>query len=240
MNTSHAHRRWIAAGVRHELFSRILPALRHDMAAPVSVLRMGLLLFKRQVAAATVDATTWGKNIEQLDEHISEMVRNMRSLRDWELGSHHDDITRTRLVAQCAGLMRSRLELQGIALTVDDALQANEAKEAEQGEHVVRWPAAVALRYLLIGALCHLSDTVPDVGAIRIGPDGADALCASASPRLAADAARPTVDMRSVHQLPVDAAALQALADDLGYVVKIAADSVRFALAPAVPAAPTS
>ena len=41
MKASPGARSWIAAGVRHELLTRALPALRHDMAAPVSVMRMG-------------------------------------------------------------------------------------------------------------------------------------------------------------------------------------------------------
>ncbi len=202
------------------------------MAAPVSVLRMGLLLFKRQVATATVDAAACRKNIDQLDEQVSEMVRSMRSLRDWELGSRDDEITRTQLVAQCEGLMRPRFELQGIALAVDDALQSSEGEKGEWVDGELRWPAAVVLRYLLIGALCHLRDTVPDIGAIRINPDGVDALCVAALPRLAKRAVPPTVDMRPVDYLAIDAAALQALADDLGYAVTIDAESVRFALAP--------
>ena len=43
MKASPGARSWIAAGVRHELLTRALPALRHDMAAPVSVMRMGSL-----------------------------------------------------------------------------------------------------------------------------------------------------------------------------------------------------
>jgi hypothetical protein len=56
MKASPSARSWIAAGVRHELLTRALPALRHDMAAPVSVIRMALLMLKRQVGAATIDA----------------------------------------------------------------------------------------------------------------------------------------------------------------------------------------
>ena len=52
MKASPGARSWMAAGVRHELLTRALPALRHDMAAPVSVIRMGILLLKRQVTAA--------------------------------------------------------------------------------------------------------------------------------------------------------------------------------------------
>lgn len=235
MSTSPDHRRWIAAGVRQELFSRVLPALRHDMAAPASVVRMGLLLLKRQVVAATVDAAVCEKNITQLDEQVSQMVRSMRSLRDWDLGRGDDDITRTQLVTHCVGLMRARLELQGVALRVDDALQSSEGQSGEQSgdqsEGDPNWPAAVALRYLLIGALCHLHDATPTPCVIRIGAERDDALRLTAMPRAGGQVAQiESVDQTRV--LPIDAAALQALADDLGYAVTIAADSVRFALAP--------
>ncbi|RYY51946.1 MAG: hypothetical protein EOO24_66005, partial [Comamonadaceae bacterium] len=58
MKASPGARSWIAAGVRHELLTRALPALRHDMAAPISVIRMGLLMLKRQVAAPQIDPAT--------------------------------------------------------------------------------------------------------------------------------------------------------------------------------------
>ena len=70
MKTSPGARSWIAAGVRHELLTRALPALRHDMAAPVSVIRMALLMLKRQLAAETIDRAASEERMGLVDGQV--------------------------------------------------------------------------------------------------------------------------------------------------------------------------
>jgi hypothetical protein len=227
MKASPGARSWIAAGVRHEVLTRALPALRHDMSAPVSVMRMGLLMLKRQVAAQSIDAAACEERVALIDHQIAELVSAVRSLRDWELATDDDGITRRGLVVQCTGLMRAAFDLQGIRLRVDDSLTAE--AEADAGER--RWSAGAALRYLLLGALGYLHDTPPDVGAITVAPDGADALLLKAVAG-APDAADAMAGAhRAPRKLAIDAIALQSLADDLGYALVIERDAVRLPLA---------
>jgi hypothetical protein len=61
---------WIVAGVRHELLTRALPALRHDMAAPLSVIRMSLLLLRHRAAAATPDEAGWEQQLQAISEQV--------------------------------------------------------------------------------------------------------------------------------------------------------------------------
>ena len=223
MKSSPGARSWIAAGVRHELLTRALPALRHDMTAPVSVMRMGLLMLKRQVGAETIDAAACEERVALVDSQVSELVRGIRSLRDWELATVDDGITRGALVAQCVGLMRAAFDLHGVALEIDAAL------DPQEDGH--RWPRAAALRYLFLGALGYLHDGAAEAGAIRIEADGADALRLGALPH-EASGADPVLDAhRAPRALAIDAIALQSLAEDLGYTIALERDSVRFALA---------
>jgi len=225
MKASPAARSWIAAGVRHELLTRALPALRHDMAAPVSVIRMGMLMLKRQAAAPEVDAAAWDERIVMIEEQVVALVHGVRSLRDWELAVSDDGITRSALVAQCAGLMRTAFEFSGIGLEVGDGLAAVEGE--------TRFPASAAMRYMFLGALSFLHDSVSALSGVRIEADGAEALrfvAAHGKP----DAADPMVQAhRAPRKLAIDAVALQSLADDLGYAVVVKRDTVRVALAPA-------
>ena len=122
MKSSPSARSWIAAGVRHELLTRALPALRHDMAGPVSEIRMALLMLRRQIGAATVDAAACEERVGLIDSQVSELVEAIRSLRDWELATVDDGITRSALVAQCVTLMRSAFDLHGVALETDPSL----------------------------------------------------------------------------------------------------------------------
>lgn len=226
MKASPGARSWIAAGVRHELLTRALPALRHDMAAPVSVMRMGLLMLRRQVAAPTIDAAACEERAALIDHQIGELVGAVRSLRDWELATDDEGITRRGLVVQCVGLMRAAFDLHGVRLRVDEALTGDAEPDAPT------WPSGASLRYLMLGALGYLHDTPPDVGAITVVPDGDAALLL----RVAAGAPDATDPVAGAHRAPrklaIDAIALQSLAEDLGYVLTIEHDSVRLPLAP--------
>ena len=223
MKASPGARSWIAAGVRHELLTRALPALRHDMAAPTSVIRMALMMLKRQVGATPIDASACEERVALIDSQLLELVQAIRSLRDWELATTDDGITRSALVAQCVSLMRSAFDLHGVLL---DADAMPEPQDDEQ-----RWPAAAALRYLFLGALGYLHDGEAEPGTIRVEPDGADALRLVALPR-EPGGANPVLDAhRAPRALAIDAIALQSLAEDMGYAIALERDSVRFSLA---------
>ncbi|MBB1600128.1 hypothetical protein [Variovorax sp. UMC13] len=226
MKASPGARSWIAAGVRHELLIRALPALRHDMTGPVSVMRMGLLMLRRQVAAPAIDPVVCEQRVTLIDSQIAELVNAVRSLRDWELAIDDEGITRHALVAQGVGLMRAAFELQGIHLQVDGALQA-------PIDGAPKWPSSAALRYLFLGALGYLHDTPTDVGTVTVSADGDDALWL----RVTAGEADGADAMAGAHRAPrmlaIDAIALQSLADDLGYALAIERDAVRLTLAAA-------
>ena len=127
MKASPSARSWIAAGVRHELLMRALPALRHDMAAPVSLIRMSLLMLRRQVAASPPDPAACEQRVAQVDEQVGSLVQSVRALRDWELATDDGGLTRAGLVRQCAALMRAAFDLSGVALDVDAAFDAPDA-----------------------------------------------------------------------------------------------------------------
>ncbi|MDM0019685.1 hypothetical protein [Variovorax saccharolyticus] len=223
MKSSPGARSWMAAGVRHELLTRALPALRHEMAAPVSVMRMSTLLLKRQLAANTaVDTAAWVERMTQIEDQVAALASGVRSLRDWELATHDDGITRSALVAQCASLMRVAFELNGIGLKIDESLAAAEDEP--------RFAAAAALRYMALGALGYLHDSVPGLGEIRIEAEGDDALRFIAGLGVAAPVEPIAGAHRAPRALAIDPVALQALADGLGYGVVVDGESVRLGL----------
>ncbi|RZL93710.1 MAG: hypothetical protein EOP76_08875 [Variovorax sp.] len=223
MKASPGARSWIAAGVRHELLTRALPALRHDMAAPISVIRMGLLMLKRQVAAPGIDPAACNQRVDLIDNQIGELIVGIRSLRHWELATADDGITRSALVAECVALMRAAFGMQGIELEIDATLAPVE------GETV--WPQGAALRYLLLGAMGHLHDSVDQIGAIAFAAEGPDGLRLSALPRAVAASKDHATDVhRAPRALAIDTVALQSLADDLGYAVTPEGDVLRLLL----------
>jgi hypothetical protein len=77
------------------------------------------------------------------------------------------------------------------------------------------------LRYLLLGALCHLQDSVAEIGLVRVSPEGDAGVVLHAESR-PADGGRPEmVPHRAPRSLAIDAVSLQSLADDLGHAVRI-------------------
>ena len=134
-----------------------------------------------------------------------------------------EGITRSALVAQCADLMRAAFELKGIGLHVDDDLGSS-ADEPE-------WPQGAALRYMFLGALGYLHDSASNLGAVRVGADGEGALRLVATPGGPGTGDPLASAHRAPRKLAIDAVALQALVDDLGYTAAVERDSVRFVLA---------
>ena len=216
---------WIVAGVRHELLTRALPALRHDMAAPLSVIRMSLLLLRHRAAAASGDEGLSEEPLESISEQVDALADGVRSLRDWELAASDDGITRSALVQRCASLMRAAFELHGIGLHVDEDLAAGTPDEP-------RFPEGAALRYMVLGVLGYLHDTTERLGAIRIEADGPEGLrlIATHGDSVSADPMPIAGALRAPRKLAIDAVALQALADGLGYAVAVEGESVRLSL----------
>jgi hypothetical protein len=200
------------------------------MAAPVSVIRMALLMLKRQVSTPEIDAAACEERVALIEDQVSELVKGVRSLRDWELATADDGITRSALVAQCVGLMRVAFDQHGVVLDVDRALVKEEAQPGDDSEALL--PAAAALRYLLLGALGYLHDGSPGAGAIRLEADGESALRLEAMPRALSEAHGELGAHRAPRALAIDAIALQSLAEDLGYEILLKRDVVCLALAP--------
>ncbi|MBU2409418.1 MAG: hypothetical protein KKC79_12325 [Gammaproteobacteria bacterium] len=223
MKASPGGRSWIAAGVRHEMLTRALPALRHDMAAPVSVIRMALLLLKRQVTSGAAGSASSEERIGVIEDQLQSMVTAVRSLRHWELAASDEGVTRSDLVTQCCALMRAAFELNGIGLLVGDGLGPQEGEPT--------FAEGAALRYLFLGALGYLNDCAPHLGAIQIEADGPDAIRFVALNGKSAPADPMAGALRAPRKLAVDAIALHALADDLGHELLIEPDSVRIPLA---------
>ena len=223
MKSSPGARSWMAAGVRHELLTRALPALRHELAAPISVIRMGVLLLKRQAGTSGApEGASWMERVDLIEDQVNALGSGVRSLRDWELATHDEGVTRSGLVAQCTTLMRVAFDLNGIALHIGEDLSAEEDEP--------RFAAGAALRYMFLGALGYLHDTVEDIGAIYLEADGRDGLVFSAA-KGDAEGADPVAGAhRAPRALAIDAIALQSLADGLGYDIVVEADKVRFKL----------
>lgn len=229
MKASPAARSWIAAGVRYELLTRVLPALRHDMVGPVSVMRMGVLMLKRQVEAANIDPQACNERVALIDAQVAELLDGVRLLRNWELSGTDEDISRSELVQMCVTLLRPAFSLQGIQLEADGTF------EQPAGSSEKKLPRGAALRYLLLCGLNYLHDAATETCTIRIEPEGEAGLLLRTMPSAVEGSHEGMPESAVAHcaprRLAIDAVALQSLADDLGYEIHAnGEESVRMSL----------
>jgi len=202
---------WHAAGVRHELLMRVLPVLRHDMAGPLSVARMGNTVLKRYLVAQPLDTELCQKRIAQNDEQLGQLVTGIRALNRWDVESS-ERAAPAMLWNMALEVARPTLEMHGLRL------------QSEGAEPPAGWPDLVPARalYAALGALCYLQDSAMAPATVSIRPSG-DGLLLQAAPTQPPPPEAPRPNGRP---LRIDAASLACLADDLEWPIEIGETSV--------------
>lgn len=232
-DTALSGERWQAAGVRHAVLLRALPALRHDVATPISVMQMTASVLQRKLALDPPDARYLSQRVAAFEQQIDVLTDALRWLFDWGVGVADSPVSRAQLVGRCVGLLQPLWALEGVAIVVDSAVQSASAaaqpNASDAGTRELRWPRQAALRYLLLAALCYVHDRRAGLTGIRIVADRHDALHLHGVHARQNDAfAGPSTCVAESRQAPVciDATALACLAADLGYLIRFDRDSV--------------
>jgi hypothetical protein len=239
MTPSSTQRTWQAAGVRHEIFTRILPAIRHDMAGPLSVARMGNAMLKRYLAADPIDIAAAQRRVVQNDTQLNDLLSAIRSLSRWDLGgSERQDAA--ELVTTALQLARPLLDLNGLQLEFAEPIASG------------AWPAIQPARclYGVLGALCFLQDGVRGTAAIEVRStadhhlefhrrdtalaQGPEVSQAEGSNSLSDGKTSKSRTAAWPPSLAIDADALGSLADSLQWPITISDDRVMLHLPPAV------
>lgn len=215
---------WMAAGVQHAVLIRALPAVRHDLASPMSVMRMGMTVLKRRLAnGGDAQPEQSVERVVQLEEQMLILGDHVRRLRHWDLNIHERQPARATL-HQAIELAKPLLALRGVMLeSLPDGEQEPRADEPPVAHHT--------LLYVTLGAIYHLAET-PDAPPAQVVAEltpTAIRLRAQGTP--GADALPPLVTAGAQGTQPIDAAALQCLAEHLGVAVQCAPREVVIALA---------
>lgn len=207
---------WVAAGVQHAVLLRALPVVRHDLAGPLSVMRMGATVLKRKLAQGDLQPAQAAERVEQLESHLADLGEHVRRLRHWDRnGAERLPVRAT--VTEALALAQPLLAVRGALLT----------PLPEDG-----WPEAPAtyhpLLYVLLASLYHLAER-PNVapGPITLTLAG-DALQLHIGGALPSDL--PPMDVAAPPTPPIDAAALHALARHWALPLDVTADRVRIGL----------
>lgn len=224
---------WIAAGVQHAVLARTLPALRHELAGSVSVLRMGVAVVRRKLDNTTnlMEREALQERVASLDAHITDFSADLRRLRHWDKPTN-ETLALQELLQEVWELARPYLALRNIQLT---------ELEAAPG----RWPASShppqPLMYMLLAGIYHLAEGNGHAPQrISIVPHENDRVSLHAE-GVAEPHAMPESDARGPNPLippPIDHAGLQCLATHLRVPITFKSDqSIDFPLS-AMPVSP--
>ena len=196
---------WIALGVQHAVLARAMPAVRHDLAAPLSVMRMGTTVLKRRLADGELPPAQAVERVEQLETHLASLTDSARRLRHWDLQAPPASAP-LRATAQLAQQWaQPLLALRGLAVELADG-----------GDTLPDTPAAQHLLLcLLLGAVHILAEAPAAPACIRIGPvpGQANALRVQAEGLAHQGLAEQSLPAPQAQGMPpLDGAALQHLA----------------------------
>lgn len=151
---------WIALGVQHAVLARTMPTVRHDLAAPVSVIRMGTTVLKRRLADGSLPAEQAVERVEQLEGHLASISDSARRLRHWDLHASPASAPLRATARQAQQWAQPVLGMRGLTVELVD-----------DGDGLPETPAPQhAMLCLLLGAI-HLLAEAPAVPArVCIGP----------------------------------------------------------------------
>lgn len=154
----------VDAGLQHAILMRAIPVLRHDVAGPLSVMRMGTMLLKRRLAKGDMTPEQAVERVEQIEEQLGEIAHHIRRLRLWDL-QINDRHTVRALVAEAVELARPALMVRGTEMEPLPP-QVPGWNEEMQVPHT--------LLYVVLGAIYHLAEhTSPLPAHIHVEPAGA-------------------------------------------------------------------
>lgn len=209
------------AGLQHAVLMRAMPVLRHDLANPLSVMRMGTTLLKRRLARGDMTAEQAVERVEQLEQQLGDIAHHIRRLRQWDLQISERQRVRA-LVDEAIELARPMLMVRGTELAplADDAPGWDSEAMAQH-----------TLLYGVLAAIYHLAERPGPVPAqVTLEPGKAGGVRVR-SHGVSASQDPPPMQGSSLVQLPaMDLAALHQLAQSLGMVMQVSDGQVEVTL----------
>lgn len=212
---------WQMAGLQHEIFLRVLPAVRHDMLGPVSVARMDVAILKRKLAADEPDIAACRDKLLTLDGHLSGVSQGLGLLRRWDT-ARGDTARAGETLAFAVGLMTPLLRLREITLAPLPDVLPPELDDVQRPQS--------AFLYACLAVLCHVQDHLPPGSRVSMAltPEGVSMShgVQDAGTRPASVATTPAAPVSARR---IDRAGAEALIGALGYRATWTADGCTVA-----------
>lgn len=149
---------WVIAGIKHEIFMRVFPSLRHGLVGPISIARMSISIVRRLLARGDASLTSLNEPVERIDQQLAEAVLGIRNLQNWEPGSKPQTQQLAEIISEGMALMTAPLAMREIVL--DYVMDASAAEQS------VSNPSA--LLYTWLGVLCYFQDSLQQACTLNI------------------------------------------------------------------------
>jgi len=149
-------REWVLAGIRHEIFMRVFPALRHGLVGPVSIARMSVSIVRRLLSKGDAGKAVLNEPVERIDQQLAEAVTGIRALQAWEPGA--------KGLATPAEVLRQGMSLMTASLALRDIKLDYVPSDIQEVEEVHHQP----FLYAWLALLCHVEDSVQAPVSLRI------------------------------------------------------------------------
>ena len=221
---------WEIAGIRHEIFLRVLAGLRHELVGPISVSRMAISVLKRTLDKGDPGKDAIQQQVARMDEQMQQSVLGIRELSVWD-ADNSAFAPIDKIVRHGLKLMGYRLSMRGIIVD-DDALVGHEVIGDEAAEDN---PGAIAddsynvphqaFLYAWLGLLGHIEDCHYPA-TLTISRELPTALSIQVIPGTA-KAQEPLVEIKP-NQHRIDQQAVAALAGHSGIFVQFSSNQISF------------
>jgi hypothetical protein len=212
----------LQAGLHHAVLLRAMPVLRHDMSSPLSVMRMGLTLLKRQLQRGDVAPQDALARVAQLELQLTELSAHIRRLRQWD-PQVNEQVPLKALALEAAALARPMLMVRGVDVepVQEDAPDWSNSSLAPH-----------SALYTLLAAIYHLAETPGATPQrIAVAPSGPHAVQITADGECTVPSDLHINDAAALPSgLTLNASAIACLADSHGAQADVSPRQVTLTL----------
>lgn len=207
----------MVAGIRHEIFMRVFPTLRHGLVGPISIARMSVSIVRRLLSRGEVNKAMLNEPVERMDQQLAEAVTGIRALQTWEPEAKGTAIP-AEVLRQGIALMTASLALRDIKLDY----VPSDTQDLDEVRHQ-------PFLYAWLALLCYFEDRLSEPATLRIEQKEPKSVCVEITRSLYdANQVKPKPSVRANI---IDQAALETVAAAGGLRLTFGEEWVSFSWA---------
>ncbi len=147
---------FLISAIHQEVFSRIFPAIRHDLVGYISASLMRVSIMDRYLHRPETEPEQLSLELKKIETHLKEAIRGIRGMQYWDFEAKHHD-SPSNIIKKSVHLMATQLAMTGIQLAIFPS-EAEDLKEIE----------TKPLLYTLLCVFSYIEDSNFDINHLNI------------------------------------------------------------------------